>query len=86
MDYTRSILAGENPFKEKAQDVLKGLVEEVKALHKEVASTKVETYAERLKKGLPSTSSLPSSSSSSPPTSPLSSRSPTSTRSKKKQL
>ena len=39
-DYTRSILAGENPFiqgKEKADDVLKGLVEEVRALRKEVA-------------------------------------------------
>jgi hypothetical protein len=34
-DYTRSILAGENPFikgKEKTKDILKGLVEEVKAL------------------------------------------------------
>jgi len=84
-DYTRSILAGENPFiqgEEKANNVLKGLVEEVKALRKEVAPTK-ETYAERLKKGLPSSSSLPSS--LLPPSTP-SSRSPTSTRSKKKQL
>ena len=76
-DYTRSILAGENPFikgKEKAKDILQGLVEEVRALRKEVAPTK-ETYAERLKKNLPSTSSLPSLLLSSPPTSPLSSRS-----------
>ena len=89
-DYTRSILAGENPFtqgKEKANNVLKGLVEEVRALRKEVAPTK-ETYAERLKKDLPSSSSLPPLSSLSPTLSPSpSSRSPpTSTRSKKKQL
>jgi len=80
-DYTRSILAGENPFikgKEKTKDVLKGLVEEVRALRKEVAPTK-ETYAERLKKDLPTSSSLPSSSLLSPTPS-------TSTRSKKKQL
>jgi len=86
-DYTQSILAGENPFiqgKEKANDVLKGLVEEVRALRKEVAPTK-ETYAERLKRDLPSSSSLPSLSSPSPTPSP-SSRSSTSTRSKKKQL
>jgi len=86
-DYTRSILAGENPFikgKEKQEkDVLKGLVEEVRALCKEVASTK-ETYAERLKKDLPSLSSLPSSL---PPSTPSPfSRSSTSIRSKKKQL
>jgi len=92
-EYIRSILAGENPFtqgKEKADNVLKGLVEEVRALRKEVAPTK-ETYAERLKRDLPS---LSSSSSSLPPTLPLSptptpspsSRSSTSTRSKKKQL
>jgi len=92
-DYTRSILAGENPFiqgKKKANDVLKGLVEEVRALRKEVAPTR-ETYAERLKRDLPSSSSLPSLSSLSPPPSPPptpspSSRSSTSTRSKKKQL
>src|SRR6266567_1707647 len=86
-DYTRSILAGENPFiqgKEKANDVLKGLIEEVRALHKEVAPTK-ETYAERLKRDLPSSSSLPSLSLLSPTLSP-SSRSSTSTGSKKKQL
>ena len=81
-DYTRSILAGENPFikgKEKAKDILQGLVEEVRALRKEVAPTK-ETYAERLKKNLPSSSSpLPSL--------PIPSPTPsTSTRSKKKQL
>ena len=93
--YTRSILLGEKPFKqeeeeeeeekekEKANDVLKGLVEEVRALRKEVAPIK-ETYAERLKKDLPSSSSLPSLS---PPFTPSSSsRSFTSTRSKKKQL
>ena len=80
-DYTRSILAGENPFKkgkEKAKDILLGLVEEVRALRKEVAPTK-ETYAERLKKNLPSSSPLPSL--------PIPSPTPsTSTRSKKKQL
>ena len=96
MYYTRSILLGENPFtqeeeeeekekeKEKANEVLKGLVEEVRALRKEVASTK-ETYAERLKKDLPTSSSLPSPLLPSPTPSP-SSRSTTSTRSKKKQL
>ena len=64
MNYTRSILLGEKPFiqekekeKEKADDVLKGLVEEVRALRKEVAPIK-ETYAERLKKGIPSLSSI----------------------------
>ena len=85
-DYTRSILAGENPFtqeKEKANDVLKELVEEVRALCKEVAPTK-ETYAEKLKRDLPSLSSLPLSLLS-PTPSPFS-RSSTSTRSKKKQL
>ena len=58
-DYTRRILVGENPFtkeKEKTKDVLKGLVEEVRALRKEVAPTK-ETYVERLKKDLPTSSS-----------------------------
>jgi len=94
--YTRSILLGENPFtqeeeeeekeKEKANDVLKGLVEEVRALRKEVAPTK-ETYAERLKKDLPSSSSLPSLLLPPLPFTPSpSSRSSTSTRSKKKQL
>ena len=80
MDYTQNILIGKNPFakeeeEEETRDVLKGLVKEVRALRKEVASTK-ETYAERLKKDLPSLHSLllPS------PTPP------TSTRSKKKQL
>ena len=74
--YVQSILAGENPFK--LRDVLMGIVEDVKALRKEVAPTK-ETYAERLKKDL--------SSSSSPSLSlPLSSSSSTSTRNKKKQL
>ena len=92
MYYIQSILLGENPFiqeekeKEKANDVLKGLVEEVRALRKEVALTK-ENYAERLKKDLPSSSSLPSSLSPLPPSTPSSSsRSSTSTRSKKKQL
>jgi len=84
LEYTRDILIGENPFtreeeeEEETRDVLKGLVEEVRALRKEVAPTK-ETYAERLKKDLPSSSSLPSS--SLPPPTPS-----TSTRSKKKQL
>ena len=88
--YTQSILLGENPFakeeEEKAKDVLRGLVEEVRALRKEVASTK-ETYAERLKKDLPTTtsSSLPSPPLLSP-TPASSSWSTTSTRSKKKQL
>ena len=83
IDYTESILKGENLLikeeEEKAKDVLKGLVEEVRALRKEIAPTK-ETYAERLKKDLPSLSSLL------PSTSSPSSRSSTSTRSKKKQL
>jgi hypothetical protein len=80
-DYTRSVLVGENPFikgKEKTNNILKGLVEEVRALRKEVAPTK-ETYAKRLKKNLPTSSSLPSSLLPFPTTS-------TSTRSKKKQL
>ena len=89
MLFRSSILVGENPFtqgKEKANDVLKGLVEEVRALRKEVAPTK-ETYAERLKKDPPSSSSLPFLLSLLPPsTSSPSSRSSTSTRSKKKQL
>ena len=63
--------------KEKEKEVLKGLVEEVRALRKEVAPIK-ETYVERLKKGLPSSSSLPLLL--------LSPTLPTSTRSKKKQL
>jgi len=90
--YIRSILLGENPFiweeeeeeeekkeKEKINNVLKGLVEEVRALRKEVAPIK-ETYVERLKKDVPSSSSLlPSLLIPSPTPS-------TSTRSKKKQL
>jgi hypothetical protein len=88
-NYTKRILAGGEPYsKENAKDILKGLVEEVRALCKEVAPIK-ETYVERLKKGLPSSSSLPSSLLS--PTPSPSSRvtsipSSTSTRSKKKQL
>jgi len=95
VDYTQNILIGKNPFakeeeEEEAKEVLKGLVEEVRALRKEVAPIK-ETYAERLKKDLPSLSSLPSSSSFTPPsssrvTSSTPSSSSTSTRSKKKQL
>jgi len=80
-DYTRNVLVGENPFikgKEKTKDVLKGLVEEVRALRKEVAPTK-ETYAERLKKDLPTSASLLSLLLPFPTPS-------TSTRSKKKQL
>jgi len=71
---------GENPFikeeEEKVKDFLKGLVEEVRALRK-VAPTK-ETYVERLKKNLPTSSPLPLSLPSPTPS--------TSTRSKKKQL
>jgi hypothetical protein len=80
------------------KDVLKGLVEEVKALRKEIAP---KTYAEKLRNGLSSStfsfsspSSFPSSSPSppspsyslSPPTSKVTSytTSPTSTRGKKK--
>ena len=65
---------------EKEKEVLKGLVEEVRALRKEVAPTK-ETYAERLKKNLLSSSSLPFSLLPSPTPTPS-----TSTRSKKKHL
>jgi len=92
------MLVGRNPFikekakevkaPEKAKEVLEGLVEEVRALRKEVAPIK-ETYTERLKKDLPSLSSLPSlislpSTSISTPS--PSSKSPTSTKGKKKQL
>jgi len=89
VDYTQNILIGRNPFakeeeEEEVKEVLEGLVEEVRALRKEVAPIK-ETYVERLKKDLPpSSSSLPSLL---PPSTPSpSSRSSTSTRSKKKQL
>ena len=81
-NYTKRILAGGEPYsKENAKDILKGLVEEVAPIK--------ETYVERLKKGLPSSPSLPSSLLS--PTPSPSSRvtsipSSTSTRSKKKQL
>ena len=71
------------------EDILKGLVEEVKALRKEVAPIK-ETYAERLKKGLLSSSSPPPllslSTTPSPSSRVTSVPSSTSTRSKKKQL
>jgi len=81
IDYTESILIGENPFikeeEEKAKDVLKELVKEARALYKEVAPTK-ETCIERLKKNLPTSSPLPLSLPSPTPS--------TSTRSKKKQL
>ena len=70
----------ETSFNKSPRDVLVGLVEVVRALRKDIAPTK-ETYAERLRKNLPSSSTLPSS------LPPPSSRSPpTSTRSKKKQL
>jgi hypothetical protein len=107
-DDVQRIIVGENPSiketeKEKQEtDILKGLVEEVRALRKEAAP---KTYAEKLKKGLSfstysSLSSFPpstTSSSSLPPTSLIpptskaassttSSISPTSTRGKKKQL
>ena len=98
-DYVQSVLVGEDPFtkekERKERDVLKGLVEEVRALRKEVAP-KTQTYAEKLKKGLSSSTFASSSSttsssttSSSPPPSlspPTSSTSSTSTRGKKKQL
>jgi len=89
-NYTQCVILGENPFlqeKEKQEkEVLKGLVKEVRALRKEVAPAK-ETYAERLRQGLSSSSfshspSLPSSTPTSSTVSPPS----TSTRSKKKQL
>ena len=92
--YTRCILLGESPFtqeeekekeKEEAKNILKGLTEEVRALYKEVAPTK-ETYAERLKKDLPSlSSSLPSLLPLPSTPSPFN-RSSTSTKNKKKQL
>ena len=75
--------------KKAAEDILKGLVEEVRALRKEVAPIK-ETYAERLGKGLPSSSSPPPllspSTTPSPSSRVTSAPSSTSTRSKKKQL
>ena len=81
-DYIWSILVGENPFikgKEKQEkDILKGLVEEVRALRKEVAPIK-EIYVKRLKKDL-------FFSPSSRVTSNIFSSSSTSTRSKKKLL
>ena len=64
-------------------------MEEVRALRKEVAPIK-ETYAERLRKGLPSSSSPPPlllpSATPSPSSRVTSAPSSTSTRSKKKQL
>jgi len=96
-DYIQSVLAGENPFikekEKKERDVLKGLVEEVKALYKEVAP---KTYTEKLKSGLSASTFAPSSSpslsppsSSAPTTSKIASSttnstSPTSTKGKKK--
>ena len=96
-DYVQSVLAGENPFvkekEKKEKNILKGLVEEVKALYKEVAP---KTYAEKLKKGLSAFTFAPPSppvppSSSAPTTSKVASSTtnftgPTSTRGKKKQL
>ena len=90
-DYVQRILLGENPFRKEKQnkegDVLKGLVEEVRALYKKIAPIQ-ETYAEKLKKNPPSSSSPPSSTSfsSSLPSTSIPSSSSTSTRSKKKQL
>src|SRR6266567_4866923 len=89
-NYTQCVILGETPFlqeKEKQEkEVLKGLVEEVKALCKEVAPTK-ETYTERLKQGLSSFSFSPSLSLlSSTPIPSISSPPSTSTKSKKKQL
>ncbi len=86
------MLAKEDPFinikenqeiEKQKTDILKGLVEEVKALCKEVAP---KTYAEKLKKGL-TPPTLPSSSfsfSSSP--FPLTSKATSNTKGKKKQL
>ena len=96
VDYIQNILIGKNPFakeeeeEEEIKDVLKGLVKEVRALRKEVAPIK-ETYAERLKKDLPSLSPLPLLLLSTPPpssrvTSSTPSSSSTSTRNRKKQL
>ena len=74
---------------ETAEDILKGLVEEVRVFCKEMAPIK-ETYAERLRKGLPSSSSPPPllspSTTPSPSSRVTSAPSSTSTRSKKKQL
>ena len=70
----------EKEEREEVNNILKELVKEVRALYKEVAPTK-ETYIERLKKDLPSSSSF------SLPSLPLPSPTPlASTRSKKKQL
>jgi len=98
-DYVQSVLVGDNPFtkekESKERDVLKGLVEEVRALRKEVA---LKTYTEKLKSGLSASTFAPpsSTSSSSPPPSSVPSTtskaasgttsltSPTSTRGKKK--
>ena len=92
-DYVQSILVGENPFikerERKERDVLKGLVEEVKALRKEVAPRAPKSYAEKLKQGLSSSTSAPPPPpppSSFPSTSTADSSKPTSTRGKKKQL
>src|SRR5882762_1460576 len=66
-NYVQRILQGENPFirekENKERDTLKGLVEEVRALYKKIAPIK-ETYAEKLKKNSPSSSSSPSTLSS----------------------
>jgi len=87
--YLQNVIEGGEPF-QPALDALKEVAKEVKALRKEMAPIK-ETYAERLKKDLSSSSS--SSLPSSPPLPlppPLSNRSSTSTststRNKKKQL
>jgi len=76
-DYIQSTLAGENPFikekERKERDVLKGLVEEVKALRKEVAP---ETYAEKLKKGLAASSFAPPCSTTTASSPPISLSSP----------
>src|SRR6266567_63770 len=89
-NYIQCVILGETPFlqeKEKQEkEALKGPAEEVRALHKEVAPTK-ETYAERLKQGLSSSSFSPSLLLlSSTPTPSISSPPSTSTKSKKKQL
>jgi len=86
------VLAKEDPFtnikenqetEKQKTDILKGLVEEVKALCKEVAP---KTYTEKLKKGLtPPTLPLLSFSFSSSPF-PLTNKTTNNTKGKKKQL
>ena len=90
-NYTQRVILGQNPFLQEKENqekkALKGLTEEVKTLCKEVAPIK-ETYAKRLKQGLPSSSSFSPSLllQSSAPISSIFSPPFTSIRNKKKQL